>query len=99
MEALIGQVHAEIVEKIIERHIQFYNSNPSHDNRSLIELLKRVKNCNSVFELLKLEKERIMAEQRQELQDIMNGHIERKPILTWSVSNLTNYFYKQSNSI
>ena len=42
--------------------MQFYRGDPSHDNRSLINLLKRIKKCQSVFELLKLEKEKIMEE-------------------------------------
>ena len=60
VDELVGQVKTEIMEQIIEKHMHFYRANPSHDNRSLIDLLKRVKNCHSVFELLRLEKARIM---------------------------------------
>jgi len=48
---------------------------------------------------LKLEKERIAAEQKQILQSIIDGTYVREPLLTWSVSGLTNYFYKQSNAV
>jgi len=61
--------------------------------------LKRIRNCSSVFELIKLEKEKINVEQKILLDDIVNSRVIREPILTWSVKHLTNYFYKQSNSI
>lgn len=60
---LVNVIQAEVVESIVEKNMQFYRSEPSHDNRSLIDLLKRIKGCKTVFELLKLEKEKILKEQ------------------------------------
>ena len=63
--------------------------------------MKRVRDCNSVFELLKIEKDRIMElHYKQEAARAQNDNTAQSDnLLTWSVSNLTNYFYKQSDSI
>jgi len=77
----------------------FFRGNPNHDNRSLIELMMRIRGCKSVFELLKLEKERIIEEELQIRQRELETNSPKEPMLVWSVHNLTNYFYKQSDSI
>lgn len=59
----------------------------------------RVRQCRSVFELLKLEKEKIFVEEALARAQQANANTDREPLLVWSVSNLTNYFYKQSDSI
>ena len=59
----------------------------------------RIRNCKSVFELLKLEKEKIIREEKVKRQQLVNQNVRKEPLLVWSVNNLTNYFYKQSDSI
>lgn len=52
-----------------------------------------------MFELLKLERNKIIEEQKRILNEVRTGQLIREPILTWQVNNLTNYFYKQSDSV
>ena len=88
------RVKEKIIYEVISKTIHFYRNDPNKDNRSLIELLLDVRKCTSVFELLKQEKEDIL---REELE--FRRHKTRQPLLIWTVNNITNYFYKQSDSI
>ena len=54
----------------------------------------RVRGCHSVFELLKLEKEKIIKEEAEERARNAAMNIKKEPLLVWSVDSLTNYFYK-----
>ena len=92
-------VHPDIVDLIINRNMEFYRGNPAVDNRSLIELLMKVRSCHSVFELLRIEKDKIMKEELERREKLKQQKPSTEPLLVWSVHNLTNYFYKQSDSI
>ena len=59
----------------------------------------RIRGCKSVFELLKLEKVRIIEEEIRIRQEAHEKDSPKEPMLVWTVQNLTNYFYKQSDSI
>ena len=98
-EDISAKIEPDLIQLIINKNMYFFRGNPNHDNRSLIELMMRIRGCKSVFELLKLEKERIIEEELQIRQRELETNSPKEPMLVWSVHNLTNYFYKQSDSI
>lgn len=98
-EELIKLVHADVIDQVVSKNITFYQGSPHYDNRSLIQLLLRVRGCHSVFELLRLEKEKIVKMEEEKKLENEKRNVHREPLLVWSVDNLTNYFYKQSDSI
>lgn len=58
-----------------------------------------MRGVHSVFELLKLEKAKIIKNDAEErARDALRKN-PKEPLLVWSVDSLTNYFYKQSDSI
>lgn len=64
-EELVKRVNPDIVDMIINQNMEFYRGNPNIDNRSLIDLLMKVRGIHSVFELLRIEKEKIMKEEKE----------------------------------
>ena len=90
----LERIKPEIVMNIVSKTIYFYRSDPNYDNRPLIELLLQIRNCNSVFELLRMEKEDMIEEEMEQREE---GR--KDPLLVWSVKNLAKQFYKQSDAI
>ena len=39
----------QVIWEIINKTIQFYKSDPNYDNRPLIQLMLKIRKCNSVF--------------------------------------------------
>lgn len=67
-----------------------HKQDPTYDSRPVIQFLMKLKKCRSIFELITLER-----------QDVIDSNRVNKPlipILTWTVANLTNCFYKQSDT-
>lgn len=62
-EDICTKVEPDLVQLIVNKNMYFFRGNPNQDNRSLIELMMRIRGCKSVFELLKLEKDRIIEEE------------------------------------
>lgn len=58
----------------------------------------KCRKVNSVFELLRIEKERIIAAEILRREEEARQE-PKEPLLTWSCDNFSNYFYKQSDSI
>ena len=46
---LLNTIDEQVVLEIISKAINFYKSDPAFDNRLLINLLMKIKNCQSVF--------------------------------------------------
>ena len=69
---------------VVSKTIYFYRSDPNFDSRPLIELLIKVKNCQSIFELLKLEKEETIQNEME-----LREEERKEPLLVWSVKNLS----------
>jgi hypothetical protein len=69
-----------VIEEIIERAIKFYRVNLHYDSSYLFETLMRLRNCESIFELL--DKERIKIENGE---SALLKASSVKPTLTWRV--------------
>jgi hypothetical protein len=54
----------------------------------------KIRGCESVFHLLKSEREKVVLEELE-----FRKHYKREPLLTWSVKNISLCFYKQSDTI
>ena len=88
---LLNTVDKDLVEQIIFRAIYLRRQDPSHDTEALISMMLKLKKCDSVFKLLEQEKQAVLESQLKSRQN----H-RQQPLLTWSVTNLTDVFYKQS---
>ena len=82
-----------MADTVIEKALQIHRHDPVYDSRPLIQLIMKVKNLRSPFELLNRERGKI-------IEDEVKARLVQSaiPLLTWSVSNLTNCFYKQSST-
>ena len=53
-------------QAVISRAIKFHRGHPAYENRQLIELMLRVRKVHSVFELIRIEKERAIQEELEQ---------------------------------
>ena len=56
-----SSLEPSIIEEIVERAVRFYRTDLSFDNTMLFETLMKVRNCQSIFELLEQERLKIIA--------------------------------------
>ena len=86
-----GVLEPNIIDEIIERAIKFYRADLQYDNTILFETLMKIRGCDSIFQLLDQEKNKILESE----DSILKSGV--RPILTWKVQNLTGNFYRESD--
>lgn len=84
----------QILSEVVSKTLQFYKCDPTYDSRALVQLIMKLRGCDSVFSLLLNERQRAIAEEVE-----YRHQFEREPLLTWSVKGISNGFYKQSDTI
>ena len=84
----------EIIEDLISRAFQMHHLNSTVNNTPFMDILSKIREQKSVFELLEDESERIMSRDKPLL-------ISRSatPTLTWSVNATGENFYVQTDPV
>lgn len=57
---LLSVLEPSIVEEIIERAIKFYRADVQYDSTLLFDALMKVRKCDSIFQLLEQERQKII---------------------------------------
>jgi hypothetical protein len=80
----LSSLQENIVAEIVSKAIQFHKADPHYEAKCLIRLVMKLKHVDSVFMLLKFEREQAI---QKELE--YRRTKRREPILTWSVKNIS----------
>lgn len=91
---MLKNLEQSIIQEIIVKAFDNYRSDINFNNKHLVDLLCRLRECKSVFELLRQENDQILEQEHLQINN-------REPLLTWVVQNElenTNQYYKQSDT-
>ena len=79
----------QLLSEVVNKALQFFKADPHYDSKPLIQLIMKIRGCESVFQLLQSERAKVVAEELE-----FRKHYKREPLLTWSVKNISFCFYK-----
>ena len=79
-EEVHSQLESSIIEEVVERAVRFYRADLQYDNSLLFETLMRLRNCESIFQLLDQERDKVLETEEHVLEQ--EGV---RPTLTWKI--------------
>ena len=88
----LRQASDYVIEVMINKCLLFYFPDPFYNNSDIIEFIMETKNQDSVFDLLKSEKQKVL--------NTENNHTEDQPKQTdcfsWKIKRFKGNYYKET---